>query len=328
MTGRTLALTCMKNEGPFILEWVAYHISIGIDHFLVYTNDCEDGTDAIWQRLAQMGLATHRDNPASEKARSSHQIRAFRKARGEDIYKGSEWATVIDVDEFINVHVGNKSLQSLINAAPNSDCISLTWRLFGCSDRSSYHDSFLTESLRRAAPHHCPKPFEAWGMKSIYKTDAIDIIGCHRPKSVHGAWQDLNWVNGAGEPMPEEFFNGGWRFSKKTARYDLAQINHYAVRTRESFLVKHLRGRAHHDDPVDAAYWTRMNRNEEVDTTILAALPAAHDIFDELLEDPILGDLHGEAVEWHQASIEAMRATPEGQALFLSLMPDLFGRAA
>ena len=87
MTDRSLILTCMKNEGPFILEWVAYHIAIGFDHFLVYTNDCEDGTDAIWQRLEQMGIATHRDNPATKAARASHQIRAFRKARNEEIYQ-------------------------------------------------------------------------------------------------------------------------------------------------------------------------------------------------------------------------------------------------
>ena len=47
-SGRTLIVTCMKNEGPFILEWLAYHRMIGVDDFLIYTNDCDDGRIGCW----------------------------------------------------------------------------------------------------------------------------------------------------------------------------------------------------------------------------------------------------------------------------------------
>ena len=165
-----------------------------------------------------------------------------------------------------------------------------------------------------AGPAHtyCPKPVHAWGMKSIFQPEAIELIGPHRPKSVRGDWNALGWVNGAGKPMPERYYDANWRMDKDTASYDLAQINHYAVRTRESFLVKCLRGRAHHSYSYDAEYWERMNRNEKLDETIQPMLPAAHAIFEELMEDPILGDLHGEAVEWHQETIAKTLATPEG----------------
>ena len=44
-------ITTMKNEGPFILEWLAYHRAIGVDDFLIYTNDCTDGTDTMLDLL-------------------------------------------------------------------------------------------------------------------------------------------------------------------------------------------------------------------------------------------------------------------------------------
>lgn len=53
-----LILTSMKNEAPFILEWIAYHKAIGAKHFLVYTNDCSDNTNEILDRLAELGLVT------------------------------------------------------------------------------------------------------------------------------------------------------------------------------------------------------------------------------------------------------------------------------
>ena len=53
---------CMKNEGPYVLEWVAYHRAIGVDNFLIYTNGCADGTDEILTRLQELGHVQHRDN--------------------------------------------------------------------------------------------------------------------------------------------------------------------------------------------------------------------------------------------------------------------------
>jgi hypothetical protein len=61
--GRTAIVTTMKNEGPFILEWIAYHRAIGVDDFLIYTNDCTDGTDTMLQMLMAKGLCQWRENP-------------------------------------------------------------------------------------------------------------------------------------------------------------------------------------------------------------------------------------------------------------------------
>ena len=57
-----LAVTTMKNEAPFMLEWVAHNQAIGFDSFLIYTNDCDDGTDDIARRLDALGIASHVDN--------------------------------------------------------------------------------------------------------------------------------------------------------------------------------------------------------------------------------------------------------------------------
>lgn len=51
--GATCIVSTMKNEGPFILEWIAHHRAIGVDDFLIYTNDCTDGTDRLLDALAR-----------------------------------------------------------------------------------------------------------------------------------------------------------------------------------------------------------------------------------------------------------------------------------
>ena len=324
MTQKHLILTCMKNEGPYILEWVAYHLSIGFDHFLIYTNDCNDGTEKILRRLENMGIVTHRRNPARDGGRTSHQVRAYRKAPREQVYRDHDWVAVIDADEFVNIHAGRGHITDLTAAAPDAKCISLAWRLFGSADVTSFHDGFLTETLRRAALEHCPDPVQAWGIKSIHRTDAVDLVGCHRPKAVpNDDWDALNWVGPAGSLMPKSYHESSWRLNRSTVSYELGQINHYAVRTRESFLVKSARGRAFGEGIRGADYWADMNRNEAYDASIQPKLGAMKDIYDDLICDSKLGRLHDRAVQWHRDHIQELLETETGRTLFEAISPSL-----
>ncbi len=65
MAEKRLIITCMKNEAPFILEWVAYHRSIGFTDFLVFTNDCDDGTVELLDTLAKHDVLTRMRQPIS-----------------------------------------------------------------------------------------------------------------------------------------------------------------------------------------------------------------------------------------------------------------------
>ena len=44
-------VSCMRNEGLFVLEWVAYHALLGFDDILVFTNSCTSGSE-LFLRLA------------------------------------------------------------------------------------------------------------------------------------------------------------------------------------------------------------------------------------------------------------------------------------
>ena len=87
--------------------------------------------------------------------------------------------------------------------------------------------------------------------------------------------------------MPREMFRNGWRSSVSTWGYDWVQLNHYAVRSAESFLVKRDRGRVNHVDRDQGLnYWFRMNHNATEDRSILPRLPMARAEFDRLVADP------------------------------------------
>jgi hypothetical protein len=322
--GRTAIVTTMKNEGPFILEWLAYHRAIGVDDFLVYTNDCTDGTDTMLQMLQDKGIVQHRDNPFRG-GDLKPQHAALQAAETEPVMQNCGWGICMDVDEFINIKIGDGTLRALYAAIGDANMVSLTWRLFGNADVQGYEDRFLIDQFTACAPEVVRKPHQAWGFKTLFRNiDIYKKLGVHRPKGLKpDLWDQVNWLNGSGRPMPRELFRNGWRSSLSTYGYDWVQLNHYAVRSAESFLVKRDRGRVNHVDRDQGLnYWFRMNFNALQDRSIQRMIPAARAEFDRLMADPEIAAAHHAAVAAHRAKIADLRATPVASAFYSELTSD------
>lgn len=304
-------ITCMKNEGPFILEWLAYHRAIGVKHVLVYTNDCNDGTDTFLDLLQAKGFVQHRENPFKG-TNLKPQHAALQAGEKEPIIQKADWVISMDVDEFINVKTGDGTLAALFEAVGDANLISCTWRLFGNSDVHLYEDAPLMAQFTRCALEMTRKPHQAWGFKTLYRNIGLfKKLGVHRPKGLNPQlWSHIHWVNGSGKALPKDMYRNAWRSTTSTVGYDLVQLNHYAVRSAESFLVKRDRGRVNHvDRDQGMAYWFRMNNNAVEDRSIQRMIPAMQAEMDRLLSDPDIAAAHAYSVNKHRAKIDALRAT-------------------
>lgn len=321
---RRAIVTTMKNEGPFILEWIAYHRVIGFDDFLVYTNDCTDGTDTLLDVLQDKGIVQHRDNPYREVGMKP-QHAALHAADSEPLIAEAGWAICMDVDEYVNIKTGDGTLDALFAAVPDANMITLTWRLFGNADIHAFDDAPITAQFTRCAPELARKPHQAWGFKTLFRNTGIfKKLGVHRPKGLKPQlWQDIRWVNGSGRDMPREMFRNGWRSSMSTYGYDLVQLNHYAVRSAESFLVKRDRGRVNHvDRDQGLSYWFRMNNNAEEERSIQRMIPALEAEMARLLADPDIAAAHEYSCRKHREKIEELKTRDDMLELFRELTGD------
>ncbi|MCM2560961.1 glycosyltransferase family 2 protein [Lutimaribacter sp. EGI FJ00015] len=308
---------CMKNEAPYIVEWVAYHRAMGVDTFLIYTNDCSDGTSEILDRLQEMGVLQHRNND-NWKGNSPQQY-ALNQALKEPVIKNADWIIHIDVDEFINVRCGNGTLDDFFAAVPDATNVAMTWRLFGHSGVHRLSDEFVIAQFDACAPKYCPKPHTVWGFKTMFRNiGAYAKISCHRPNKLGEAFENqVKWVNGSGKDMTREVAKNGWRSSKKSIGYDLLQLNHYALRSAESFLIKRQRGRALHvDRSIGLNYWIRMDWGDARDVTIQRNIPRLRAEYDRLMQDKVLARWHAKGLEWHRAKAEELHAMPEFEDLY------------
>ena len=308
---------CMKNEGPYILEWVAYHRAIGIDNFLIYTNGCEDGTSEILDRLQEMGVLQHRNN--DDWKGNSPQQYALNRSLKEEVIRNADWIIHIDVDEFINVRCGNGTLFDVFDRVPQATNVAMTWRLFGHNGVRELSDELVIEQFDSCAPKFCPKPHTVWGFKTMFRNmGAYGKISCHRPNKLSDAFRDhVHWVNGSGQSMGDEVKDNGWRSSQRAIGYDLIQLNHYALRSAESFLIKRQRGRALHvDRSIGLNYWIRMDWGDHKDVTIQRNTPRTRAEMARLLADDRLRALHEGSMQWHRDKAASLRANPEFRELY------------
>ncbi|AKO97470.1 hypothetical protein MALG_02306 [Marinovum algicola DG 898] len=314
------AVLCLRDEGAFVLDWLAHHRTVGFSHVVICTNDCADGTDLIADRLAALGGVTHirNDGPYHQ---AGIQFTGLKLAGKVKPVRQTDWLMALDIDEFVNIHTGGHRLPDLIAALPGAGAITLTWRLFGNAGEIAWRDAPVPEVFTRAAPEVMHWPWRAQMFKTLYRNDgSFRQLGVHRPRGLRDG-RAVQWRDCAGRTLDLQAHDRRV-FSPLGQRHcRLAQLNHYALGAMESFVLKSARGRAvHSDDRLGMDYWTDRNFNTEEDRSILRLRAEVAAERARLAADPELARLHAAAVAWRHARFAELMQTEDYRALFGRLM--------
>ncbi|MFB2594104.1 glycosyltransferase family 2 protein [Paracoccus sp. p4-l81] len=317
---RVLSITSIRNEGPFLLEWLAWMRMIGLSDFAIASNDCQDGSDAMLAALDAAGVVHHL--PHEPTPGKSIQWQALQLGWRHPARKAADWVMISDVDEFPVIHAGAGHLADLFAAIPDgTEAVAMPWRLFGHDGRLTFEDSPVTAQFLRSAPPDVQHPIAATFFKSLFRPAAVARFGVHRPRQ-HPDRPAPLWVDGSGRPLPPHIAGDGGRMSllgTGPAR-DLVEMHHYSTRSAEAFLVKAARGlpnRRH--KAVDLHYWIERNFNSVENTAALRHQDALAQGIAALKALPGVADLHDRAVAWHRDQISQALRSPDSYRLFGAL---------
>lgn len=309
-------ISAMKNEGPYILEWVAHHKVLGFDKIVVYTNDCSDGTNQILRRLQDLGhVEFHRNRVGVGGIHRS----ALRQARRLPIVKEAKWVYVCDADEFLNIHAGNHRVDDLIAATPNVDVISIPWKIFSNSERHVLRDLPVTAQFFDGELDYEQGGAGRRFVKSMFRQgEFYTRYGLHNPHPKTDFQAGVfRSVPGGHAKEPAPFGN----HVSPPFGFEVAQLNHYAVRSTHAYLAKRSRGRANHSSQtLGTEYWDRWNRGGAPDRTILRYKDEVDALLEELKSDDVLKRLHRRAFRWHKALIASLLDLPEYKDLYQKLL--------
>ncbi len=269
----SLALLSVRNEGPFLLEWVAWYRMLGFDRILVMHNDCTDHSPQLLRLLEREGVLTQKKHqPDPERP---PQPQAHRLAARQDLVRQAEWAWVCDTDEFLVIHPGEGLLADLIAAWPEgAEAMAVHWKIYGTDGAEGWVDQFVHRSSVRCAATDAQQNTQ---FKCLTRTPANwNWLRSHGPKGWRGpgTWEEVENRMVLADRSALSGYSPEQSPANGTARdritHELAQVNHYALQSRERFLLKKgTLGAAAHLDRYTDDFFARFDHNEETDSSAL-----------------------------------------------------------
>lgn len=288
-----------KNEGPFLIEWIAHHLSIGFDKIFVATNDCTDGSDKILQRLqAVMPEAVFWIDNQIPHENMTFQRSAVRRCLDHTAQHDIDWCLHIDADEFLNIQTENKTVSDFIEPFQERDAVMISWKLFGNDgqnhwDGGSILDTFFAcqDDVSKGTAH-----------KVFFKRASFDDCAPHAPKKPKKKRRTLRIVNTLNQEIDTTNTTAVWGSALRTdeALFTWAHgyINHYMVKTPDLTRLKRTRGDANgrkfakNRRTPDSKEYDEVNRNDTVDDSIQTTRRLRNKVKNQLLGNPEILALH------------------------------------
>ena len=316
MTLTTTLIATARNEGPFLLEWVAYHSAIGFDRIIILSDVCADRSEVLLDALDASGAITHIPKVSQNAtAAKGHRNRAYAHALTLPEVQTSDWVMVLDIDEFLNIHAGDGTVEDLLSEVADlgdTDVISPHWRIFGNAGHAAYADQPVLTTLTRANPDSPVLHDKHLGLKSMFRPGPVIRIGPHRPQlnGQHTTGQiPTVWRNGSGDDVTDRLLLKGWSVNAKTRGSALAQINHYMIRSNAVFALHNLIDPplGGEQSPLSMSDHTTFNTNHVEETSITKWAKATAKEVKRLRKNAAIDQAHIDTVTAFKALITTMR---------------------
>lgn len=210
-----LAVTSIqRNRAPYLVEWLAFHLVVGVQRFYLYLHNCDDGSVALVQRLSRhLPLVAHvvqTDTPA--------QLPAYRHAW--ERYGGEvDWMAFIDGDEFLMPTQAATLPEAIAPLAQQPvSALAAFWMCYGSSGHLDEPSGLLMEQFTR----HAEPGFSANAhVKTLLRGGEPEVLiaNAHRFHTPRGT------VDDRGRDVPGGYLHG------VTPSYDALRINHYVTQS-------------------------------------------------------------------------------------------------
>lgn len=293
---RSTLVTSMRNEGAFLLQWLAWYRMLGFENILIIHNDCTDHSPQLLRLLERAGVLVQKRNEPDPKEPPQPQNHLV--ATEHRLVREADWVFLADADEYLVIHTGDGSAAALAEAIGDTAIgMAINWRIFGSCGEKTWHDTIIHRRFLRAAR---PLARQNAGFKTFFKrpTD-FRKLRSHGPagwvSSAPWGEGDRVFILADGKPYPAYVPHASPQNGSGEARWsnELAQVNHYAVQTIEQQAFK--KGRPSAALLVDRYtddFYQRFDRNDEENTSALVYSEEFDAAYAELLAIPGVLRLH------------------------------------
>jgi hypothetical protein len=206
---RFVICTRVRDEAPYLKEWIEYHRMIGFESFLLMNDNSTDDTQCLLDEYASRGIVKRIPQEIDDNVYGRPQVLNNIVSENDRVFDvcakhlasqpdaNRTWMLTHDVDEFVwfNKTSGIDSLQDAIQKiVQNGDAtkgysLSIPRLRFGSSGHNEYSNELVINRFQQRYNHdNCPPgPIKSWSKMSnrnFYATSFCEF----RP--VRGSWDN------------------------------------------------------------------------------------------------------------------------------------------
>ena len=218
----------MKNEGPYILEWLAYHRALGIDRFYIADNNSDDGLTEILAALSAAGMVDF--FPFPHLPGEAPQLPAYSEILRRHSLD-ADWIIFIDADEFLVPTDGARSLNPFferMNSDPGIGAVVLNWATYGSSGHEAGSADPVIERFAKRGERE-------WIINNHYKSAVRTAASPRARRTPHllGIHKNFRTVQSDGTSLKNHPQLG--EGLSEIIVWSHVRINHYVIKSRSEF---------------------------------------------------------------------------------------------
>ncbi|AEJ23363.1 hypothetical protein WKK_02445 [Weissella koreensis KACC 15510] len=216
----------VKNESPYLKEWIEFHKLVGVDIFYIYDNESDDNIMEVLQPYIDQGLVKYKFIKGKKQ-----QLAVYNEAI-EQYRNDVRWLAIIDADEFI-VPVEKENILDMMNSLDISfSQILVGWLIYGSNGLKKKPKGLVTDNFK----YHARSEFIA-DYKPILNPRLVLKVGSPHWATIIGKTIDENGKRIWNYPYHTKIY-------AEPASKNKIRINHYYSKSLEEFIKKSKRGYA------------------------------------------------------------------------------------
>lgn len=208
----------VKNGAKYLNEWLAYHYSIGIEHFYIINDMSCDDTKKVLEPWKKLGIVSVMDFKINA---MQNEIYTYFSSK---LINSTKWLGFLDLDEFLVIKNKENAVDWVNSFPTKTSAIEINWCCFGSSGLEKYENIFVTKRFKKYSDENFEPNIQ---VKSILKLG--EKFAFLNPHTVFS--KTLSIRNSNGELIKQDFFH-------RKPVLDKAWINHYFCLSKEEFAEK------------------------------------------------------------------------------------------
>lgn len=140
-------VSIQRNRNPYIIEWLAFHLNMGVTQFYIYAHKCDDGMLVTLQKLSKFYPITVIDYNENVRPQLTSYSDAYQQYGHEH-----DWLAFIDGDEFL-FPVKSSTLDEVLTPFINQplSALAVYWMCYGTSGHVDEPNGLVLENFTRHA---------------------------------------------------------------------------------------------------------------------------------------------------------------------------------